>query len=490
MDVRDYLRIVRRRWLLILSCTLLGAAAATLITLRATPMYASTARLFVSTPTDATSQAYQGGLFSQQRVLSYADLIKGDRVAQLVIDRFKLTESATELAGQVGSKVVPSTVILEVTVTDPSPNRAQQLAQAFADEFTKFIGKLETAPGKSVAPIKATIVGAAGLPAGAVSPRPVTNIGLGVILGLLVGLGAAGLREVLDTTITTPETLQEATGTVLVGSLNFDSSASKLPLVTELDTHSPRLEAFRMLRTNLQFLDVEHSSKTFVITSPLAGEGKSTTAINIAITLAQAGQRTILLEGDLRRPKVNDYLRLEPTVGLTTVLIGRVNLEDAIQPWGSSGLDVITSGATPPNPAELLQSKPMAGVLAELRARYDVIIVDSPPLLPVTDASVLAAQADGAILVVRYGKTTKEQAAQARQRLQSVDAKLLGTVFNFVPARAAHTYGYGYGYAPEFTFHAAAGKDSWGAGAATPPVESNSGLARPLRAPVSAPYQN
>ena len=174
-----------------------------------------------------------------------------------------------------------------------------------------------------------------------------------------------------------------------------------------------------MLRTNLQFVDVDKDSKVFVVTSSLPAEGKTTTATNMAITLAQAGQRVLLIEADLRRPKVAENLRLETAVGLTTVLVGKIGLEDAIQEYAAvPNLSVLTSGAIPPNPAELLQSQAMAEVLVQLRKTFDVVIVDAPPLLPVTDAALLTAQSDGALLVVRHGKTTKEQVKHSMERLR------------------------------------------------------------------------
>jgi capsular exopolysaccharide synthesis family protein len=173
----------------------------------------------------------------------------------------------------------------------------------------------------------------------------------------------------------------------------------------------------------------------------------------VAITMAQAGQKVLLVEGDLRRPKIADNLQLETAVGLTTVLVGRIELEDAIQEHAVPNLSVLTSGAIPPNPSELLQSQSMKDVLSHLRKEYDVIVIDAPPLLPVTDAALIAAQSDGALVVVRHSKTTKDQLRHAVERLEAVDARALGVVLNMVPQRRAsdsyYGYGYGYGYAPE-----------------------------------------
>lgn len=457
MELRDYLRIARRRWRIIVGCTVVAVAIAALVTWRTTPEYTSSARLFVSTTQSNSSEAYQGSLFSEQRVASYASLVSQRELADRVIDRLGLRMSPEELTNRVTAKVVPETVLLEISVTDPSPHLAQRLAQGFADELTRTVTDIETPQGSTTSPIKATVVDPAVMPEVPTSPQPLRNLAFAGVLGLLLGFGAAVLRELLDTTVKTNDDVSTVTGSAVMGTIAFDANAGKKPLISSLGTHSPRVEAFRVLRTNLQFVDVDKESKVFVVTSSVPEEGKTTTATNLAITLAQAGQKVLLLEADLRRPKVADKLRLESAVGLTTALVGRIDLEDAVQEYSVENLSVVTSGALPPNPAELLQSQAMSDVMDRLRKTYDVVIVDAPPLLPVTDAALLTAQSDGALIVVHHGKTTRDQLGHAMDRLEAVGGRALGVVLNMVPQRRSsgygEGYGYGYGYGPKFGRH-------------------------------------
>lgn len=206
------------------------------------------------------------------------------------------------------------------------------------------------------------------------------------------------------------------------------------PLTVHEDPQSPRAEAFRGLRTNLQFVDVDHPRKVIVVTSPLPGEGKTTVVCNLAIALGAADSRVLVIEADLRRPRVADLLGLERAAGLTTVLAGGVGFEQAVQPWSGGLFDVLTSGQLPPNPSELLASKQMKALLGELRERYDVVLIDSPPLLAVTDAAALAPATEGAVVVCRFRKTTRDQLRNAVEALHAVSARVLGTVFTMVPS--------------------------------------------------------
>jgi len=231
---------------------------------------------------------------------------------------------------------------------------------------------------------------------------------------LLLGVGLAMLRETLDTTVKTADDLQRQAQAPVLGVIEFDPEAKTHPLVVQVDPHSSRAEAFRQLRTNLQFVDVDRRPTSIVVTSSLPEEGKTTTTVNLAITLAQAGVSVALVEGDLRRPRLADYLGIEGSVGLTTVLVGQAALPDAVQEWGGAGLLVLPSGQTPPNPSELLGARGMTDIVRELERRVDLVLIDAPPLLPVTDAAVLSVICSGTLLIVQHGHTKREQVKDRR----------------------------------------------------------------------------
>ncbi|MEJ7703131.1 MAG: CpsD/CapB family tyrosine-protein kinase [Geodermatophilaceae bacterium] len=221
--------------------------------------------------------------------------------------------------------------------------------------------------------------------------------------------------------------------------------------MTDYAANSSTGESYRQIRTSLQFVNVDDPPRVLVVTSSISGEGKSTTAINLALVLAQSGQRVVLVEADLRRPRVTRYMRLVSGVGLTNVLVGNAELSEVLQPWRDGKLTVLAAGPHPPNPSELLGSAQMSHVLAELRENNDYVIIDAPPLLPVTDAAVLSVLADGAVIVTRYGSTKREILRTAAESLQSIDARLVGTVINMVVMKGGQgsSYGYGYGYGYE-----------------------------------------
>ena len=444
MDFRAYLNVLRRNLVLIAACVMAVLALVAFATYKTTPTYESTARVFVAASQADAAAAYAGGLLSEQRVAGYVVLVDSRVLAQQVQEQLGTDLTASELSDMVEARVIQDTGVLELTVTDEDAERAQTLAQSYAEELIVLSEEIETPDGKADAPVKATIIDPASRSDEAVSPKPARNLALGLMFGLVLGIAVALIRELLDTSIKSPEDFAAATEAPLMGSIVTESSGSRGLLVSDLDVQAPRVEAFRVLRTNLQFVDVDQPTKVFVVTSAVQEEGKTSTAVNLALSLAQAGVRVLLMDGDLRRPRIGELLGLDDSVGVTTVLLGKVELKDAVQRHGVTDLDVLTSGVTPPNPAELLQSNAMASLLDALRRSYEIVIIDSPPLLPVTDAALLSSQADGALLVVRYGKTSRDQLATAADRLGQVDATLVGVVMNQVPSSKS-VAGYAYG---------------------------------------------
>lgn len=443
MEISDYLRLLRYRWKSILTVLLLSVLAALGVSSLTTPRYAASTQLFVSTTAqENTAAAYQGGLFSQKRVTSYSELIRGQQVAQRVVDTLKLNMSAAQLSSEVSVNVGLNTVILGVTVTDTSPERARDIANALSQQFTALVAELETPPGRTTAAAKVTVVQQAGLPATPVTPKMFLNIAIGAEGGIMLGIAQAVLRDRLDNTVKGRREVVEATQAAVVGAVPFDSDRSSHPLVSFGDGHSSSAEAFRQVRTNLQFLDVDNPPRAMVVTSAVPNEGKTTTALNLAFALGEAGHRVALVEADLRRPRLARYLQLVEDVGMTNVLSRAAELDDVLQPTANPAVTVLAAGPHPLNPSELLGSSRLQTLLSTLRSRYDYIVFDAPPLLPVTDAAVLTAHADGAILVARHGHTERDKLARAAENLRSVDGRLLGTILNMVPVKSS-----GYDYA-------------------------------------------
>lgn len=450
MDLQGYLRVLRKNWWIILIATILGAGAGVLMNLQATPKYQSSVTFYVSTPSDqAGTSAYQANQYALAKIESYSQLLTSDRLATMIKDKTALELSPQAIAGEISASSDLNTVLLTATVTDPSPIRALQISTAISTEFGALVDELDNRTTQDVTGSTVVLNVTSGPTVGnkPVSPKTTTNIALGLIAGLIIGVALAILRGLLDTTVRSLDSLRAVTGVPALGSIGLDSSARRSPVLLGEQLRSVRAESYRQIRTNLQFMDVDNPVQVLVVTSSIASEGKSSTATNLAIVSAETGRKVLIIEADLRRPRVADYLGLERAVGLSNVLAGQVVVQDVLQPWGQDGLMVLPCGSIPPNPSELLGSHNMVELLAELRTMFDFIIIDTPPLLPVTDAAVAATRADGVLLVVRYGKTTRNQINGSLRSLETVDARILGCAMSMMPKQGSDTDGYdGYGY--------------------------------------------
>jgi succinoglycan biosynthesis transport protein ExoP len=447
VDIELAIRVLRRSWWVVVGCVLLGVGGAALATLVATPAYQSSTRLFVSTTgDDTTSTALQGNQFSRERVASYVQLLTGKNIASQVIETLGLDVSPGDLASRVVASSSPNTVLIDLSIVDGSPVAARDITNAYAAAFTEIVGGLETSQEGATPPVKVTQVELPEVAGAPISPIPSRNLAMGLGLGLIAGAAGSLLRERLDRTIRSAEQMQELTGRSVLGALVEDADLEGEHVLSDTSEFSGTAEAYRQVRTNLQFIDVDNPARTVVVTSSLPGDGKTTVAVNLALVLAQSGARVVLIEADLRRPRVVSYLGMISGAGLSNVLAGDAEHHELIQRHAIDGLSVLAAGPMPPNPSEMLGSLQMRRLLDTLRQDNDYVIIDAPPLLPVTDGAVLAKAADGAVLVTRYGVTTREQLQQAIENLERIDARLLGLVLNRIPVKVATGYGYGYGY--------------------------------------------
>lgn len=447
MNLHDFLKLVRARWITICvttSATLFIAVGYTLIQ---TPLYEASTRLFVSTAAGSTmSDLYSGNRLSQDRTVSYTQLITGVTLAQRTIDRLALQMSAEDLKAQITAKSKPGTVLIDVSVRDASPVRARDIANALSDEFVVMIRELETPSPGAQPDARVVVEQMASVPEKPVLPKRKLNIAIGFAIGALLGIGLAFIRDLLDSTVKSREALEELTGMGVVGITPADKALRLNPIIPFETGNSESAESFRKLRTNLQFLSVDDPARLIVVTSATPNEGKSTTAINIALVLAEAGNTVLLVDGDMRRPSLSRYLNLVGSVGFSTALSGRASLDEVLQETHTANLRVLAAGPSPPNPSELLGTLTAKKALDELRNRFDYVIVDSPPLLAVTDGAILAAQADGTILLTRAGVTKRDQVTHAIGILRDVGATVLGAMLTIVPIRRSGPYDYDHYY--------------------------------------------
>lgn len=445
MELASYVRMLRKRWASILLITACGLAVSLGASLVATPVYSAGSQVFVSVQgSDSTTDLLQGSNFTVRQVKSYTELVDSPRVLQPVVEELGLAVDASELAERVTARSPLDTVLINISADSESPQLAAEIADATAASLARVVAELETPRAGGESPVVISTVRPADVPIEPASPDVPVNLALGLLAGLGAGTVVAVLRELLDTRIRTLEDVEASVDASVIGVIRHEPGATKHPLIVQEPPQSIRAEAFRRLRTNLQFVAVEDDVNTIVLTSALPGEGKSTTAVNLAIALADAGQRVVLVDADLRRPSIAAYTGVERSVGLTTVLIGRAGLDDVVQPWGNGNLDVIAAGQVPPNPSELLGSTKMAALMEELAARYDTVLVDTPPLLPVTDGAILARLLGGAVVVVGAGTIHKPQLKDALDMLSTVSARVRGLVVNRVPVRDGGGYGYSY----------------------------------------------
>ncbi|WP_159498944.1 polysaccharide biosynthesis tyrosine autokinase [Microbacterium sp. 18062] len=450
MELRDYLRVFSRHWVVIVVLTIVGAAAAFAWSAFQPRVYTATTSGYVAATQTAdgnSGMSLVGDQLAQAKVTSYLDIGRWRAVAEHAIAELGLNTSPEALVGSVSVTNPNNTVVIHVAADADSPEAARALAEAWVRGMQNQIDQIEGNGTAGSAAVGLIPGDSAQLPSTPSSPNTRLNVALGALVGLALAIGYAVVRHVLDRCVRDRRDVERETGVAVVGVLPVQKELVGARRIYGFGAGrrgadaAPLMEAMRELRTNLQFMDVDNPPRVIVVTSPLPGDGKSTTAANLAASLAASGQPTLLIDADLRRPVVAEILGVLEGAGLSDVLSGRVAFDDVLQRTGPDGaLHVLAAGRTPPNPSEILGSQRMRDLLKTLRETY-VVIVDSPPAIPVTDAAVLAAAADGALIVASAGKTTFEQAQRAVEILSKANGRALGIVLNRMPQRRGY-YGY------------------------------------------------
>ena len=488
MTLRDYARVVMRRKWVVIAAVFLTTAIAVVSSAAQTPVYSSSSEVLVQT-------RGQDGLFAD-RIVNLNDraiqteiqVIEGQAVRQRLKDNLQLEVEPPD----VNATAVGSTDVISLTLRSTNRTNAATLANAYANAYIEVrreqsVGELLAASTEVQAAIDslqadldvladddprrnsllaqlgnfnttldqlrvdaalrtggATIIREAQVSVSPVEPRPARTAALAFVVGLLLGLGAAFLLDYLDDKIRTEDDLARATNRPVLAVVPIDEPPNNLPIAMTEPDHDA-VEAYRGLRTNLQFLGLDSPIKVVQLTSSLPGEGKTTTAVNLAVVLTQAGHRVALVDADLRRPRVHQVFAVPQTPGFTDLLLGTQAKETVnyVQVDGGAVLDVFTSGSVPSNPSEMLSGGRIRKLFAEMGAYYDYVIVDSAPVLPVSDSVALAGAVDGLFVVAHAGRVADGQVAETIGRLDRVSAPLLGLVLNQAAVSKRDNYAYG-----------------------------------------------
>jgi capsular exopolysaccharide synthesis family protein len=492
----EYIGVVKRRRWIVVQALILVPVVALLLSLRQSPLYRGTASVLfngqsvaasVSGSTDPAAAQDPSRLLQTQ-----AEIAASPTVAALALKRAGVRAmTPTDLLG--ACTVVPrsDSNLLDFSCTAGTAGRAELLATSFARAFTSYRRRLDTAALEKArrnyqARIK-TIEQAGGTgtalyanlvdreqqlatqvalqtsnasltrvaaDAPQIRPRSLRNTILGILLGGTLGIGLAFLLEALDTRVRTTREIERRLGLPLLARIGEPPRWAQRSrrLVMLADPNGFEAEAFRVLRTNLDFFNMEHGARTIMLTSAVEQEGKSTTVANLAVALSRAGHRVVLVDLDLRRPTLDRFFQFEGRPGVTDVALGRARLAPADPPSDEGSLEVLTTGPLPTDTGEFVSGAPLTRILDELRGRADIVLIDSPPLLAVGDAITLSAKVDAVIVLTRLGVVRRKTLDELRRVLGNCSAAKLGFVVTgaeLEPDAGKYGYGYGYGYGVE-----------------------------------------
>jgi succinoglycan biosynthesis transport protein ExoP len=423
MEIRTYIAILwRRKW--VIAVTVAVTVTVVLVgTLMMTPKYVASTTLRVLTAAGGSDDWVDyDTMYAERLINTYAKIATSGPVLAQLAQRLDLDQPP-----RIEVEVLANTELMQITVEDPDPILAREAANTLAETLVREVIRANTL----------AVVEPAVTPRAPSKPRKALNIGLGFMVGLAGGTGLAFLFENLDTTLYTTQQIEEVAALSTLGKI---PAAKRRQQIALFNGNSPQGEAFRRLRTSISALDHNAPLRTLLVTSAEPREGKSTVVANLALALAQSGRNVIVVDGDLRLPTLHEIFDLPNEMGLSSILEQKATLDEAVQESNIPGVQVLTSGLLPPNPAELLDSPQMTALIEQLAQQFDIVLLDAPSLLAVTDAAVLAPVVDGVVLVVGRAQARREAVRAARQQLADVKANSIGVVVNRAEQDGRYTY--------------------------------------------------
>jgi capsular exopolysaccharide synthesis family protein len=448
--LREYLQLILKHRYMLAAGLVLGLAFGLYTVMTTETTYRGKVSFFVSSQGEGTvSAANVGDQFATRRVNSYLALLETERLREMILEDTGLELSLGELGRRISGSGDLNTVLLTARVDDPNRDQALTIADSLARQFPQLIATVER-PLVGEPTVRLDVVSGPSVSQNAVPTRWI--LATRALLGLVVAGVIACVRELTDNRLQSIDRALGMAKVPLLGLVTFDRGRAQAPLVLDDGLGSVSAEEYRQLRTSLQFVNSDRRAKVMVVTSSVPGEGKSTTAANLAIAIARSGQRVALVDADLRKPVLGKLFGLEQSAGLVDVVRGRAAVDDVLQRWGAFDLSVLTAGGTTSIPSELLGTVATSRLVTDLRARFDTVIIDSPPLVPVTDAAIVSTLADGVVLVVRPSKATKADFQRSLTSLERVHANVLGLVGSMMPDRTnPYLDGYTYGHRVDST---------------------------------------
>lgn len=438
LHLSEILKIIKRKLLVIIIATFVAVAATGLISLYVLiPEYEATTTLLVQPINLLEEITYNELIANEKLVTTYTEIIKSRLIAQDVILRMNLNISEEELLKKVRVVGIKNTLITAITVTSPDPLQAVSIANSFAHSFQDNLSEIMKVENVS-------ILDEARLEENPkpVSPNPLINMAIMFFLIFNAGIFLAIFSEMIDKTVKLQGYASEIFGLPLLGIIAKYPQKNEQLVCLDMPK-SPQAEAFRTLRTNVSYMQLTKRIRTLQITSSIPKEGKSLIIANLAVAMAQDNKKILLVDCDLRKPSIHKIFAIANSRGTTSILTGELDVDRVIVKTKQPNLDVIASGPVPPNPSELLDLERFKELIGQLKEKYDTILLDSPPVLPVTDGQILAKYADAVVMVIKLGSTQSESVKQAKYMLEHVNARLIGVVLNYGRSQSK---GYDYYY--------------------------------------------